>query len=300
MEAFVSRVRQQRQGLPDDLNSRVQQQRALLKSREVEQGGTDCIIAGIPCRLLRPPQSPSRGLFIHFHGGGFICGSAKSSEVENARLSSESGVAVLSVNYRLSPEHPYPAAIDDGLAVVNAVLENGLDDVDPCQVMLGGESAGAYIALSLLLRLRDRGIHPNRFRGLSLVYGGYDLSTATPSARGYRVTNTPDVMTPEETELIGSCFLPHTPLEQRRDPLISPVFADLSGLPPALLTVGAADHLLDINILLAGRWAAAGSPVELAIYPDCSHGFLRFPIELARRAQSRIDTFIRHCLSRSD
>lgn len=290
VQEFVAQAGKQRASVPPDIASRVRNQRQMMLQRESEQGGIDREIAGVPCRLYKPAGA-ARGRYVHFHGGGFIAGSAKATEAANVRLSQTLGLEVLSVNYRLAPEHPYPAAIDDGLAVIDWAIRQS-DDAGNRLVIVGGESAGAYITVSALLRIRDRGEDARRITGINLVYGGYDFSRCTPAARGRRITSTPDVLTPDETALIADCFLPGLGEEARRMPLVSPVFADLHGMPRALLTVGTADHLFDINLLFAGRWAAAGNQVELAVYPDCSHAFIRLPIELATRAQEKIDSFL--------
>ena len=95
-------------------------------------------------------------------------------------------------------------------------------------------------------------------------------------------------------------YLPGRTALEARDPACSPLYADLTGLPPALFTVGHADHLLDDSLFMAARWQAYGNEAELAVYPDCIHGFTGFPMELAKRANLRIDAFLRRCFRRVD
>jgi len=297
MRAFVEQAAKAMAPATASLAERVQRQRDMMTAREADHGGSPREIAGVPCRLILP-AGPTRGIYLHFHGGGFVAGSALAYEAANARLSQALGLAVLSVDYRLAPEHPYPAAIEDGMAVLDWLLAEGAAELGVERIVVGGDSAGACITAALMLRLRDRGEDLRRIRGINLVYGGYDMSRGTPAAHGRRASTIPDVLTPTASAIITDSLLPGMGEAERRDPAVSPVFADLAGLPPALLTVGSADHLLDINILFAGRLAAAGNEVDLAVYPDCSHGFLRFPIELARRATARIDDFFAQALAR--
>ena len=95
---------------------------------------------------------------------------------------------------------------------------------------------------------------------------------------------------------VNECYIPGRSLEDARDPAVSPLYADLAGLPPALFTVGSADHLLDDSLFMAARWQAYGNEAELAVYPDCIHGFTAMPMELAKRANERIDAFLERVL----
>jgi acetyl esterase/lipase len=246
--------------------------------------GVDATIVGVPCRVFSS-GSPERGTYLHFHGGALIMGSALLNDSSNARIAERCGVEVVSVNYRLAPEHPFPAAPDDCFAVAkHLALESDR------RLVIGGESAGAYLAVLTLIRLRDELGLGDRVRAASLTYGVYDLS-GTPSNRGVH----PDVdpLHPRRHEqLTLRSYLPGGSLEDARDPLVSPLYADLRELPPALFTVGSADRLVDDTLFMARRWELYGNEVELAVYPDCDHSFLGLPIELARRAAARIDRYL--------
>lgn len=151
--------------------------------------------------------------------------------------------------------------------------------------MIGGPSAGAYLAATTILRLRDR--HGYRgFAAANLEYGVYDISL-TPSARRwgdhYLVLNTPFI------EWASRQFA--SP-DRWRDPDLSPLYADLSGLPPALFTIGTRDALLDDSLFMHARWVAAGNRAELAVYPGGVHAFNAFTLPLADRANERIGRFI--------
>jgi acetyl esterase/lipase len=209
----------------------------------------------------------------------------------NAALCENIGVRVVSVDYRLAPEHPYPAALDDCLSVAESVLN---DETGP--IVVGGESAGAYLAAVTLLRVRDVLRAIERYAGANLVFGVYDLS-GTPSNRGARPSDGPDILTPELIDTVRTAFLPGRSREDTRDPAVSPMFAPLDGMPPALFTVGFSDHLLDDTLFMEARWRAFGAATELAVYPDCWHGFLSEPIELTKRATQKIYDFLDRCFT---
>ena len=151
--------------------------------------------------------------------------------------------------------------------------------------MRGGESAGAHLAVVTLLRLRDTG-HAGAFCGTSLIFGVYDL-TLTPSARRAEETL---VTNRRRIEAAVTAFLATD--ADRRHPDISPLYADLTSLPPALFTVGTLDPLLDDSLFLWARWIAAGNAGQLAVYPGGVHGFITFPGKLAADANEKIDRFM--------
>src|SRR5262249_40673721 len=132
------------------------------------------------------------------------------------------------------------------------------------------------------LRVRDELRALSRFVGANLVFGVYDWGRS-PSQRGIRAHQGPDVLDPASISFFTDCYLPGRSDDERRDPAISPAFADLRGLPPALMSVGTTDHLLDDTLMLASRSVAAGNDVELFVAPDLPHGFLFFPCAISAR-----------------
>ncbi len=283
------------QAMPTDRDGRVKVMRDLLAGFETTSAaGTDETIAGVPCRVFRPAGA-RRGTYLHFHGGAMMLGSPRMNDVANEGLCERLGVRVVSVDYRLAPEHPFPAGSDDCLAVAKAVLAD-----EPGPIVVGGESAGGYYAAVTLLRVRDKLQAADRITGANLVFGVYDLS-GTPTGRGTRPTDLPDVLEDKGSDsgpgFVNECFIPGRSLEDARDPAISPLFAHLHGLPPALFTVGSADHLLDDSLFMSARWQAYGNDAELAVYPDGIHGFTGFPMELAKRANERINAFLDRAFS---
>lgn len=229
-------------------------------------------IAGVRCRVFVPDDLPARAVYLHFHGGGMILGAPEMNDVANLDLCRRTNMAVVSVDYRMAPEHPYPAGPDDGSAVAAWLLEHAEDEFGSARLLTGGESAGGYMAAAVLLRIRDEFGAAHRVDGANLVYGVYDWGRP-PSQRGLRVTDVPDILDPAGIVFFGECYLPGMNDDERRAPGISPAFADLRELPPVLMSVGTADHLLDDTLMLAARWAAAGNEVDLFVAPDLPHGF---------------------------
>lgn len=255
-----------------------------------------CAIAGVPCRVLRPEGRCTRGVYLHFHGGGMITGSPEMNDIMNRELARQHGLAVVSVDYRLAPEHPYPAGPDDGVAVAAWLVDNAAREFGSARLLTGGESAGGYMAAAVLLRVRDELHAVERFAGANLVFGVHDWG-GSPSQRGLRPHVGPDVLDPDSIRFFTDCYLPGRTADERRDPAISPAFADVRGLPPALLSVGSTDHLLDDTLMLAARWAAAGNGTELFVAPDMPHGFPFFPCALTARFADRTSRWFERLLA---
>ncbi len=242
----------------------------------------------IPTRVRHPAREP-RGVYLDIHGGGMCIGDASEQDQRNDLLATSTGVVTVSIDYRLAPEHPFPAGPDDCEAAACWLLENAASTFGTDRLLIGGGSAGAYMAALTLLRLRDRHDAALRFSGANLVFGCYDLGM-TPSQRAG--SDAIGIPTPV-LELCYEHFAPGLDAEQRRAPAISPLFADLEGLPPALFVCGTLDPLLDDTLFMAARWEAAGNPVELAIYPESIHGFVAFPTALGEHARDRIRDWVR-------
>jgi acetyl esterase/lipase len=242
--------------------------------------GTEVTIAGVRCRVFRP-DGDARAVYLHFHGGGMIAGTPEMMDIPNRELSRELGVAVVSADYRKAPEHPYPAAPDDGLAVASWLLEYAESEFGSARLLVGGESAGGYLTAVVALRIRDELHAIDRVDGLNLVFGVYDWGR-TPSQRGMRAHDGFDVLHADGVRFVGECYLPGRTDDERRAPEISPAYADLHGLPPCLVSVGTCDHLLDDSLLFANRAAAAGVDVDLIVLPELPHAFQAFPCAMTK------------------
>jgi acetyl esterase/lipase len=235
----------------------------------------------VPVRIVRP-KGPARGIVVDIHGGGWTILRAVQDDPLNGALA-QAGFAVVSVDYRWAPEHPFQAVIDDAETALAWALAEGQRELGASDVLLHGDSAGAHLSLAAALRCRPSSPDFARLRGLVLWYGVFDL-TATPSVRA----------APPESLVLYAPTLPAffarvtgaASEPARRDPAISPLYADLTGLPPALVIVGTADPLLDDSRLLADALRAARVDTELLVVPDAPHSFNRFPIALADRVNA--------------
>ncbi|MBQ0826550.1 alpha/beta hydrolase [Streptomyces tagetis] len=281
--------REERSALPA---ARVRSERRAALRPALAPGAVPRTVPGrsgpVTVRVLPPPARP-RGLYVHLHGGGWTLGAADEQDDALLRLSAATGLRAVSVEYRLAPEHPWPAAPRDCEDVARWLLRHGPAELGtPARWVIGGESAGAHLAVLTLLALRERPEAAGAFHAACLAYGWYDLGL-TPSARQWR---RPLVLSPADLAWFLTGFLPGRSAERRRGPEVSPLYAPLDGLCPAHFTVGTEDPLLDDTLFLATRWRAAGNPAVLDVWPDAPHGFLTRPFALARLAEERRDAFL--------
>jgi acetyl esterase/lipase len=246
-------------------------------------------------RIIAPPDGQAAGAFLHCHGGGWALGDSDMQDLRLQRLAAETGLVVVSVGYRLAPENPYPAGPDDCEAAALWLLsDKGRAAVGAAgPVAIGGDSAGGHLAVVTLLRLRDRHGIMGAFGAAVLQYGGFDLSM-TPSQRLWGERNL--VLSTPVIAWFADQFLPGVDLERRRDPDVSPLYADLTGMPPAIFTIGTADPLLDDTLFMEARWRMAGGRTELRVWSEAPHGFLNFPIGVADAALAAEHEFLRRIL----
>jgi acetyl esterase/lipase len=245
-------------------------------------------------RIIAAEGEPT-GAFLHMHGGGWTLGENDMQDPRLDRLARETGLTVVSVGYRLAPENPYPASPDDCEAAALWLLgEQGRGAIGISgPLAIGGDSAGAHLAAVTLLRLRDRHGVTDAFAAAVFQYGGFDLSM-TPSQRLWGERNL--VLSGPIINWFADQFVPNLDREQRRDPDISPLFAELSGMPPAVFTIGTEDALLDDTLFMESRWRAAGHQTELRIWPEAPHGFLSLPMTVADVALAAEHNFLRRTL----
>ena len=241
---------------------------------------------GVRVRTFVPERVD--GAYLHIHGGGWTLGAADQQDTGLAALATAANVAIVSVDYRLAPEHPHPAGDDDCEAAALWFVENARAEFGTDRWVIGGESAGAHLAAVTLLRLRDK--HDvSGFAGANLVFGAFDLGQ-TPSQRRWGNRNL--ILSRPIMDWFFDNYLPGLSSEDRRDPATSPLWADLSNLPPALFTVGAVDPLLDDSLFMGARWEAAGNEAEVLVYPESIHGFHAFPTGIARMAATTQHEFV--------
>lgn len=232
------------------------------------------------------PENP-QAAYLHIHGGGWVLGSEKNQDPMLRRIATEANVAVVSVGYRLAPEHPYPAGLDDCVAA-SRWLEASMDLLgvdDPEAIYIGGESAGANLAVATLLRRRDELEAP--MRGAVLTFGVFSAIYDLPSMKA---------MWDRELVLSGPIMSyfseAYASGRDLKHPYISPLYADLKGMPPAIFSVGTLDHLYSDTKLMSEAWERAGNECEVHEYVDGFHGFTGHPIELARRAHATINGWL--------
>jgi acetyl esterase/lipase len=238
----------------------------------------------VPLRIIAPDQP--RGAYLHIHGGGWTIGAVDQQDHWLERIATNAGYACVSVDYGLAPEAPYPHGPDDCESAALWLAAEASRRFGTTRLAIGGESAGAHLSVVTLLRLRDRhGLTP--FSRAVLTAGCYDLAL-TPSVRNWGgeklILNTRDI----------EMFVRHFTLRggDVRDPDLSPLHADLRGLPPALFQVGTRDPLTDDSLFMAAKWAAAGNDARLHIAPGGCHVFIGFPGQIADAALARIDAFL--------
>lgn len=269
--------------------------RGIFPAPEVLPQGRDRTVPGrrgeVGLRVFVPEQVA--GVYLHIHGGGWVLGAANQQDVPLWRLATEAGFAVVSVDYRLAPEHPFPAGPDDCEDAALWLVEQAQAEFGVGHLAIGGESAGAHLAALTLLRLRDRHGIRGAFGAANLVYGCFDVSM-TPSQRLWGDRNL--VLSTPIIRWFSDQFLPGMSGEERRSPQVSPLYADLAGLPPALFVVGTLDPLLDDSLFMAARWEAAGNESRLLVYPEGAHAFNLFPVQVAEQANRAQAEFLREAL----
>lgn len=224
----------------------------------------------VPCRLYLPDDAERPPLLVYAHGGGFMQGSIPSWDAMLRELVRQSGVAALSVDYKLSPEHRFPKAFEEMAAITRLAAREGAGlGIDPTRLAVGGDSAGGTLALAAALALRDEGVRALRF--MLLVYGVYSTDSESPSwqrfGQGAGLSQT-------QMRWIWETYLEKP--EQQQDWRAAPILGSLEGLPPAHLIVGSLDPLQDDSRRLAAALKEAGVPHTLNVCDGLNHGFMRY------------------------
>jgi acetyl esterase/lipase len=231
-------------------------------------------------------DAPPRGTMLWIHGGAFVAGSPRDAVAPVANVARAGGVRAVSIDYRLAPEHPHPAAIDDALAAYQALV----DEVPARELVVGGESSGGTLIVALLVAARDAGLPLPR---AAVVFSPpSDLTLSGPSHRGKAAVDR--MLDAEGLQGAIEAYLAGGSAER---PLASPLFADLTGLPPMLIQCGSHEVLLDDSTRLAARLATADVAVTLEVTPGASHVFqARWPEPQAAEALHSAGRFLRRHL----
>jgi acetyl esterase/lipase len=238
-----------------------------------------------PAEWLRPPGARTDAAVLYLHGGGYSIGSPRSHRHLAAAVARAAGVPTLLLDYRLAPEHPFPAALDDAVAAYRFLLDGGIAATN---VVIAGDSAGGGLTVATLLALRDRGLP--RPAGGVCISPWVDL---TCSGATYVTKAAVDpIVTREGVAAMAQAYVA---AGDPKAPLVSPLYADLAGLPPLLIQVGGDEVLLDDAVGLAERARSAGVEATLEEWPDMIHVWHWFlpMLDEAERAIDGIGRFVR-------
>ena len=227
----------------------------------------DFVADGLPaCHIGVPDNRTDRGV-LYFHGGGYLLGSLNTHAELMGRIARACRAPVLGIEYRLAPEHPHPAAVDDAVASYDRLLESG---ISADRIVIAGDSAGGGLTLACLLALKQQG--KPQPAGAVLLSPWTDLTGS-----GDSVSTRADVDPMISAKGLKQTAELYHGTTDPADPLVSPLFGDLRGLPPMLIQVGDFEILLDDSTRLAERANAQGVDVDLEIYDDAFHVFQNLP-----------------------
>jgi acetyl esterase/lipase len=240
---------------------------------------------GVPAEWVEAPGARADRAIVYLHGGGYVAGSPRSHRGLAGELGRAAGARVLSVDYRLAPEHPFPAAVDDAVAAVAWLLAQGYA---PGRLAVAGDSAGGGLTIATLLSLRERGLpQPAAAACLS---PWVDLEGAGETLRTH--AHLDPMLAPDYIAAVGRHYVGEA--GDLRHPLASPIHAELGGLAPLLVQVGAREVLLDDARRLVARVVAAGGRAELEVWAHMVHVWQIFGfLPEARRALVRLGRFLR-------
>ncbi|MDV7217280.1 alpha/beta hydrolase [Streptomyces prunicolor] len=271
--------RQQRQALdemlrhgPLDLGGEVAQQRALFHEMMTsiplppDVKTTEGELGGVPVVTVETPTTDPASVLLYLHGGAYVIGSAADAAGLAAEVSRRTGARAVCVDYRLAPEHPFPAAVDDALAVYRALLDDGIPS---SAIAFVGESAGGGLVAATLVAAKDAGLPQPASAAVFSPWA--DLTVSGDSATSKTAVDAS--LTPEGLRTRARDYLRDT---DPTTPHASPVFADLTGLAPLFIQVGSYEVLLDDAVRLAARAAEHDVHVELQVWPEVPHVFQAF------------------------
>jgi epsilon-lactone hydrolase len=242
-------------------------------------------VNGVPGDWITGPSATDAATIYYLHGGGYTIGSVNSHRGIISRLSKASGARAFAIDYRLAPENPYPAGLDDAVTAYRWLLAQG---VDANTIVIAGDSAGGGLALSTLVALRDAG---DQLPAAAVLLSAWTDLDATGDSVRTRAGVDPMII-PDPLKRMGRLYAGDIQLS---DPRVSPINADLSGLPPMLIHVGDHEVLLDDSTRLAERAKAAGVDATIEVWDEMIHVWQFFAPMLpeARQAIDRIGEYIK-------
>ena len=240
-------------------------------------------LEGMPAAWVRPERGHDKHrVVLYCHGGGYTSGNLGYSRILASKLANVTGWQVLSFEYRLAPEHPYPAAVEDAVKAWDYLMHLGYGARD---IVVAGDSAGGNLALVLTMLLRDAGrLLPRR---LVLMSPWTDM---TASGKSYRERRDADPMiTMNYIQAVRAAYAPGRELSS---PMLSPLFGDFDRFPPVLIQVGTNEILMSDSVRLRDRLVQAGIPCRLEVWPDMWHVFQMFPMKKASQAMDSVGRFL--------
>ena len=272
-------TRQQRQALdellrhgPLDIGGEIAEQRAIFHDMITAFPLPDGVsvkrdeLGGVPVVTVEPPNVDPSSVILYFHGGAYVIGSAADAAGLAADVARRSGALAISVEYRLAPEHPFPAAVDDAVAAYRALLGRG---VPSSRIAFVGESAGGGLVAAALVALKENDLPQPSSAAVFSPWTDLTVSGASATSKAERDPSlTPQALRTRARDYMGE--------RDPATPLASPIHADLTGLPPLLIQAGSHEILLDDAVRLAARAAEHDVSVDLQIWPGVPHVFQSF------------------------
>ena len=267
---------------------RIEQAKAFAEATPLPDGVTVAAAerGGVPVEWVIPAAADAIPIFLHLHGGGYVMGDPAGSRAFTTEFALRSGARVVSVDYRLAPDHPFPAAVEDALAVYRSLIEVGV----PARALVGGESAGGGLAIALLLAIRKAGLP---LPACAVAMSPWTNLLCEGDTYVSQAARDPLLTRGILLEMAGTYLAGADP----RSPLASPGLADLTGLPPLLIQVGGAEVLLSDAERLAHRAREAGVAAKLEVWDDMIHVWHMFHAMLPQGAEA-IDRVADFVLSR--
>ncbi|MBI2802028.1 MAG: alpha/beta hydrolase [Gammaproteobacteria bacterium] len=249
-----------------------------IKSAQVDAGG-------VPAEWITPAGGDTGRVLLYLHGGGYVLGSVQSHRPMIERLAQATGARVLALNYRLAPEAPFPAAVDDAVAGYRWLLKQG---VKPARIAIAGDSAGGGLTLAALIALRDAG---DPMPACAVPISPWTDMEGSGASMQTRAAVDPMVQKPGLEAMAGTYLKGADP----KHPLASPLHANLKGLPPLLIQVGDAETLLDDTTRLEPKLKAAGVDATIEVWEEMIHVWHLFApmLDKGQQAIDRIGEFVR-------